>query len=65
MAYFTCRTTIVVLGSFLDTFQKIADAASNTKGNKQQPRFEAGAGITFLLARDNIGLERPLSNEKR
>ena len=27
------RTTIVVLGSFLDTFQKIADAASNTKGN--------------------------------
>jgi hypothetical protein len=26
------RTTIVALGSFLDTFQKIADAATNTKG---------------------------------
>ena len=31
--YLFIRTTIVVLGSFLDTFQKIADAASNTKGN--------------------------------
>ena len=27
-----CRNTILALGSFLDTFQKIADAATNTKG---------------------------------
>ena len=27
------RSTIMALGSFLDTFQKIADAATNTKGN--------------------------------
>ena len=26
------RNTILALGSFLDTFQKIADAATNTKG---------------------------------
>ena len=26
------RNTVLALGSFLDTFQKIADAASNTKG---------------------------------
>ena len=29
---FYCRNTILALGSFLDTFQKIADAATNTKG---------------------------------
>ena len=27
------RNTVLALGSFLDTFQKIADAATNTKGN--------------------------------
>ena len=29
-----CRSTIMVLGAFLDSFQKIADAATNTKGKK-------------------------------
>ena len=29
---FFLRNTIIVLGSFLDAFQKIADAATNTKG---------------------------------
>jgi hypothetical protein len=31
-ALFCCRNTIIVLSSFLDAFQKIADAATNTKG---------------------------------
>jgi len=26
------KSTIIVLGAFLDSFQKIADAATNTKG---------------------------------
>ena len=30
------RTTITVLGAFLDSFQKIADAATNTKGKNQR-----------------------------
>ena len=29
----------MTLGSFLDTFQKIADAASNTKGKKNEFPF--------------------------
>ena len=31
---FFCRSTLFVLGAFLDSFQKIADAATNTKGKK-------------------------------
>ena len=36
---FIFRTTILVLGSLLDTFQKIADAASNTRGKFLQQKF--------------------------
>lgn len=31
---FAFRGTIMVLGAFLDSFQKIADAATNTKGKR-------------------------------
>ncbi|TRY61148.1 hypothetical protein TCAL_17234 [Tigriopus californicus] len=33
----TLKTTIVVLGSFLDSFQKIADTATNTKDRTTSP----------------------------
>ena len=47
--YLFIRTTIVVLGSFLDTFQKIADAASNTKGN-----LYFTSNITIVIGSDDI-----------
>ena len=39
------RTTIAVLGSFLDTFQKIADAATNTKGEHKISFLKLDAGV--------------------
>ena len=42
-----CRNTILALGSFLDTFQKIADAATNTKGATR----EIGACLTRIVIR--------------
>ena len=44
---FFFRNTIVVLSSFLDAFQKIADAATNTKG--KLARFIVNNIFTFLL----------------
>lgn len=41
------KTTIYALGSFLDTFQKIADAATNTKGATR----EIGACLTRIVIR--------------
>jgi len=41
------KNTILALGSFLDTFQKIADAATNTKGATR----EIGACLTRIVIR--------------
>jgi len=41
------KNTIMALGSFLDTFQKIADAATNTKGATR----EIGACLTRIVIR--------------
>lgn len=41
------KNTIIVLGSFLDAFQKIADAATNTKGATR----EIGACLTRIVIR--------------
>merc|ERR1712223_2315739 len=41
------KSTILVLSSFLDTFQKIADAATNTKGATR----EIGACLTRIVLR--------------
>lgn len=43
----TLKTTILVLGSFLDTFQKIADAATNTKGATR----DVGTCLTRIVIR--------------
>ena len=44
---FICRNTILALGSFLDTFQKIADSATNTRGATR----EIGACLTRIVIR--------------
>ena len=41
------RNTILALGSFLDTFQKIADSATNTRGATR----EIGACLTRIVIR--------------
>jgi hypothetical protein len=41
------KSTIMVLGAFLDSFQKIADAATNTKGATR----EIGACLTRIVIR--------------
>ncbi|XP_059089820.1 protein MTSS 2-like [Tigriopus californicus] len=43
----TLKTTIVVLGSFLDSFQKIADTATNTKGSTR----DIGTCLTRIVIR--------------
>jgi hypothetical protein len=50
------RNTIIVLSSFLDAFQKIADAATNTKGKRETfPLF-------FRRARPVLGNGRARDN---
>ncbi|CAB4065214.1 MTSS1 [Lepeophtheirus salmonis] len=43
----TLRSTILVFGSFLDSFQKIADSASNTKGTTR----DIGTCLTRIVIR--------------
>ncbi|CAB4061000.1 MTSS1 [Lepeophtheirus salmonis] len=43
----TLKNTITVLSSFLDSFQKIADAASSTKGNTR----DIGTSLTRIVIR--------------
>lgn len=31
---FYCRTTLVAIGAFLEAFQKVADMATNSKGEQ-------------------------------
>ena len=61
------RTTILVLGSMLDTFQKIADAASNTRGKKFTPFLSWSLYVVFTtFGRGCWPLEQPReSNENR
>ena len=50
------RTTILVLGSMLDTFQKIADAASNTRGKKFTPFLSWSLYVVFTTFGRGFGL---------
>ena len=49
------RNTILAFGSFLDTFQKIADAATNTKGTVYTPA-RTPFGIFLPLVRQGFFL---------